>query len=380
MAYTANSWSRIIGLDLSKQTFSGCVLSGEGFTRRKNFHGSMKQDETGYGLLKETCRKGDLVMMEAGNSSFSLARFLIANTEAETVVLNPAQLRIVWDSQKKTDKADAMKLACIGRDMRPEAWPVVSVPTDQEQAERAIASNHVYLAKLRTMEINRLHALFNNHGYPDISKADLKENMDYRHNLVEELLSGQAAVMGRLVNERLDILDIQQDRIERELIGICLAHPLQALAWISMPGIALVNTATLIAYVGDGSRFSKPGQLINYAGLSPKMNQSGTVNIHGKITKKGQTCIRRSLVQGAHSVISMKNKTCPLSKFAYHKSQQIPFKGKVAVAVAAKQLRTGLALLHHNDIYIAAKEDGYKRLKAKLRENKLSALAAYLPQ
>lgn len=380
MAYTANSWSRIIGLDLSKQTFSGCILSGEGFTKRKNFHGSMKQDESGYGLLKETCSKGDLVIMEAGSSTFSLARFLTANTESEVVVLNPAQLRIIWDSQKKTDKADAMKLACIGRDMRPDAWPVVSVPTDQEQAERAIVSNHVYLMKLKTMEVNRLHALFNNYGYPDISKPDLKDNIEYRHSTVDELLTGQAAIMGRLINERLDILDIQQDRIERELIEICMAHPQQALAWLSIPGIALVNAATLIAYVGDGSRFSKPEQLINYAGLSPKMDQSGTVNIHGKITKKGQTCIRRSLVQGAHSVISMKSKTCPLAKFAYHKSQQIPFRGKVAVAVAAKQLRTGLALLHHNDIYIAVKEDGYKKLKEKLRQNKLSALASYLSQ
>lgn len=44
-------------------------------------------------------------------------------------------------------------------------------------------------------------------------------------------------------------------------------------------------------YVGDGSRFSKPEQLMNYAGLVPKLNQSGITNIHGKVIKKGmQVC------------------------------------------------------------------------------------------
>ena len=46
---------------------------------------------------------------------------LINSTKADVVVLNPAQLRLIWNSQRKTDKTDAMKLACIGRDMRMEA-------------------------------------------------------------------------------------------------------------------------------------------------------------------------------------------------------------------------------------------------------------------
>ena len=47
------SWSRIIGLDLSKATFKGCILSGEGFTDRKNFSGEMKQDESGFIIIPQ---------------------------------------------------------------------------------------------------------------------------------------------------------------------------------------------------------------------------------------------------------------------------------------------------------------------------------------
>ncbi len=87
------SWSRIIGLDLSKATFKGCILSGEGFVQRRNFSGEMRQDESGYVLINNTIQNGDIVLMEAGSSTFNLARYLLKNSKAEdVVVLNPANL------------------------------------------------------------------------------------------------------------------------------------------------------------------------------------------------------------------------------------------------------------------------------------------------
>ena len=382
MAYTHQRWPGIIGLDLSKQTYSGCKLSGEGYTRRRNFNGKMTQGEGGYVRLLDEISTDDLVIMEAGSSSFNLARFLTNNTSAEIVVLNPAHLRLIWDSQRKTDKADAMKLACIGRDMRPEAWPTVSIPTEEEQAERSIVTFHVYLKRKETADYNRFFALFNGVGYPDIDKKRCKLDSDYRYMLVSELLTGQAQDVGRIINSGIDLLSLQLAEVEQQLIEICLTHPQQALAWLSIPGIGLINAATLIAYVGDGSRFSKPEQLLNYAGMVPKLNQSGETDIHGKMTKKGKTCVRRNIVQGACSLLTVipYNSNCPLSRFAYKKKKEEPFFSKVAVAVANRMLRTGLALLHKNDLYCTAKEDDYKKLKQKLTGYKLSALIHYLPQ
>ena len=382
MAYTHHEWPGIVGLDLSKKTYSGCRLSGDGYVRRRNFTGKMTQEEDGYRRLLDEIQPEDLVIMEAGSSSFNLARFLMNSTEAEIIVLNPAQLRLIWDSQKKTDKADAMKLACIGRDMRREAWPVVSVPTEEEQAERAIVTFHVYLKEKETAELNRFFAIFNGVGYPDIDKKRCREDIGYRHGLVDDLLSGQAAQIGRTMNDGIDLVQLQLETVEKEMIDICLRHPKLAIAWLSIPGVGLINIATLIAYVGDGSRFSKPEQLMNYAGLVPKQNQSGITNIHGKITKMGSRVIRRNIIQGASSFITnlKYSDNCPLSRFAYRKTKDLIYHGKVTVAVANHMLKIGLALLHHNDIYCTAKEDNCKKLKAKLAGYKLSALSDYLPQ
>ena len=264
MAYTNQTWPAIIGLDLGKQAYSGCRLSGEGYEKRHNFTGKMTRGDDGYACLLEKISDGDLVIMEAGSSSFNLARFLMNSTEAEIVVLNPAQLRLIWDSQRKSDKADAMKLACIGRDMRREAWPTVSVPSEEEQAERSIVTFHVFLKEDETAKFNRLFAVFNAAGYPDIDKKRCKEDPEYRHLIAETLLSGQAAEIARIMNDGIDLVQSHLETVKDELISICLKHPYEAIAWLSMPGIGLVNAATLIAYVGDGSRFSKPEQLMNY--------------------------------------------------------------------------------------------------------------------
>ena len=377
---TSRNWSRIIGLDLSKATFKGCILYGEGFVRRKNFSGEMKRDESGYVLIKNTIQDGDIVLLEAGSSSFSLARYLQKNSKAsDIVVLNPAHLRIIWDSQKKNDKADAMKIACIARDVRPEAWPRVTVPSEREQSERSVIMHWIFLRKQETMLCNRFFALFNSLGFPDIDKSRLKKESDFRVQTINDLLSFNelAFTDAIMLEEQIATVQRQLSFMEDRLRSICLDHPQQALAWLSIPGIGLVNAATLIAYIGDGSRFSKPDQLMNYAGMVPKQNQSGTVDIKGKITKRGCSAIRRSIVQGAQVLIQLPP-TCDISKFAYRKKKECPFNGKVAVAVANRMLRTGLALLHHNDLYRPMIEDGFDRLERKLAGNKLQALVPYL--
>ena len=374
------NWSRIIGLDLSKATFKGCILYGEGFVQRKNFSGEMKQDESGYVLINNTIQNGDIVLMEAGSSTFNLARYLLKNSKAkDVVVLNPANLRIIWDSQKKNDKADAMKIACIARDMRPEAWPRVSVPSEQEQSERSVITHWVFLRRQETMLFNRFFALFNSLGFPEIDKSLMKKDADFRIQTINDLLAFNelAFTDAIMLEQQISVVQNQLGFMEDRLRTICLNHPRQALAWLSIPGIGLINAATLIAYINDGSRFSRPDQLLNYAGMVPKQNQSGTVDVKGKITKRGCTAIRRSIVQGAQ-VVMQQPPVCDITKYAYRRKKECPFNGKVAVAVANRMLRTGLALLHHDDLYRPMIESGFVRLRRKLAEYKLQALVPYL--
>jgi transposase len=368
--------SRIIGLDLAKKTFVGCILSGDGFLKKQLFQGKMTQDDQGWQLIQSKIRSEDLVMMEAGTSSFSLARYLENNSAAQRViVLNPGMLRIIWMSQKKNDKSDATKLACIARDMAEEAWPTVSIPTEEEQAERAIITSYVFIRKQETQIANRLYALYNALGYPEIKRSEMRDNPQARRDMAGDLLAALPVALqeSHLLMDQLDLIQLQVEVRLQSLRNICLTHPREALAWLSIPGIGLVNAATLVAYVGDGSRFSNPHQLLNYAGLVPKQDQSGTVDKKLGIHKQGNRAIRRNIVQGAWRVTTMQP-TCPITKYAWHKKAEGKVKQKIAIAVANKMLRTGLALLHHDQLYSPMIAQGFEKLESKLRSYKMKAL------
>lgn len=64
MAYTNQEWPGIVGLDLSKQTYAGCRLSGEGYLKRHNFTGKMTKGEDGYACLLEKIGNGDFLICQ----------------------------------------------------------------------------------------------------------------------------------------------------------------------------------------------------------------------------------------------------------------------------------------------------------------------------
>jgi transposase len=67
----------------------------------------------------------------------------------------------------------------------------------------------------------------------------------------------------------------------------------------TMRGMALVNAASLIAELGDLSRFPNPRQLMAYLGLVPSEHSSGTSLRRGGLTKTGNSAARRLLIEAA---------------------------------------------------------------------------------
>jgi hypothetical protein len=81
-----------------------------------------------------------------------------------------------------------------------------------------------------------------------------------------------------------------------------------------------------------------------------------------------------------HGVVAQMKPTCPLTKFAYRKIKEGKQKQKVAIAVANKMLRTGLALLHSGELYHSMIQEGYEKLELKLRSYKVQALMKSVTQ
>ena len=67
----------------------------------------------------------------------------------------------------------------------------------------------------------------------------------------------------------------------------------------ALRGVNLTGAVTLIAEVGDLTRFDTPRQLMSYLGLTPSEYSSGAHRRPGGITKAGNGHARRALVEGA---------------------------------------------------------------------------------
>ena len=66
-----------------------------------------------------------------------------------------------------------------------------------------------------------------------------------------------------------------------------------------MGGVGLIVAVTVVAEVGDFSRFANPLQLMAYLGLLPSEHSSGTSVRRGGITKAGNAHARCVLIEGA---------------------------------------------------------------------------------
>jgi transposase len=67
----------------------------------------------------------------------------------------------------------------------------------------------------------------------------------------------------------------------------------------ALRGVQFTVAVTLVAAMGDLTRFDSPRELMKYLGLIPSEYSSGAQRRQGSITKAGNTHARRVLVEGA---------------------------------------------------------------------------------
>src|ERR1700731_805498 len=109
-----------------------------------------------------------------------------------------------------------------------------------------------------------------------------------------------------VLEELLGAVRQESERVERLEQAIRDAVPERSLAEVvtalqAMRGIDLVSAVTVLAEIGDLSRFQNPRELMGYLGLVPSESSTGDTVNRGGITKAGNGRARRILVEYAWS-------------------------------------------------------------------------------
>ena len=99
-------------------------------------------------------------------------------------------------------------------------------------------------------------------------------------------------------------------------------------------GIGKVSAATIIAEIEDITRFDNPNKLLAFAGLDPRIYQSGTQEFKGRMNKKGSVVLRRVLMNSAESILIYN----PAFYSYYRKKRDEGKSHRVAISHVARKL------------------------------------------
>jgi transposase len=103
----------------------------------------------------------------------------------------------------------------------------------------------------------------------------------------------------------------------------------------SIPGVGPYVAASLIGEIQDIIRFRSAKALVAFAGLDPKIKQSGkTLNTTGKLSKRGSSYLRHSIFIAA----SVAKRCEPSFKIIYDKKRAEGKRYTVATCVVARKL------------------------------------------
>jgi transposase len=361
-----------VGIDLAKRTMEVCIVEGgERGSLKIERHG-LTTDEKGRQILMMLLRETDVVGYGVCGYGNRLARALQNEVGCTVRPLNAGELWIIWKSRKKTDKEDALKIAKYLRDTPEEEQCVVPLPSEEEETFRSDISMKEYLKKERTAAINRLHALYGQMGIIAVTKKDLKdgEGRKARHGELPPLLAEYATIL----EEQLELFETQLAVMEEKVAEKARNHELAPYI-MSIPGIGIGIAAVILAYLGDGSRFSKPGQVANYAGLAPRVDCSGETDRYGSIARY-QFChpIRGIVLEGVWAMVRS-GKGPLFTKYSDLSGRMS--KRKSAVAVARKMVVLAWLLMKRREYYRGISSAALEKKLHYYKVKKLAELAVF---
>jgi transposase len=278
--------------------------------------------------VSKTLTRQDAVVLEMSTNSFQLYDDLVEQVQSVTLV-HPPHVALITQAQVKIDRKAALTLAKLHA---AKLLPAVWVPPVAVRDVRALVAQRQKMVRLSTQAKNRLHALLHRRrlGLPPQGSPFAPENRDWWLTLP---LSALEKIQ---LQSNLATLDFAQHQIKLLLDGfkqLAVADE-RTILLIQLPGLGLISAVTLLAAIGDISRFPDPAHLVGYAGLGGRIHDSGQTRRTGGITKAGRRDIRTTMVEAAHTAV----KSHPHWQAQLARLEPRLGKPKAIVAIARKLL------------------------------------------
>lgn len=348
---------RFVGLDVHKRVVEWVILDADGrILARGRFDLTRETLDT---FARQTLTPLDRVVLEATTNTWAVVRILKPHV-AEVAVSNPLKTKAIAGAMVKTDKVDALVLAHLLRcDYLPRVWQ----PDEKTQDLRRLTGYRAALVGDRTAIKNRLHGVL-------AQRLIVPPVLDlFSPKGIAWLRAAALDPEGRqMLDSQLRLLD----SVEKEIAGSDASLAVQGYQdsrvklLMTLPGVDVAMAQTLLAALGDITRFRDADHAAGYLGLVPRTKQSADHCYHGPITKQGNAHARWMLVQAAQHV---RTHPGPLGvffrKLAHKKNHNV-----AVVATARKLVVVAWHMLTKNEPYRYAQprstEEKLRRLRVKV--------------
>jgi transposase len=288
----ADSPTRFIGLDIHKEYFVAMGIN----ERQEVVFGPQRISV--YRLedwIERVLTLEDAVVLEMTTNTYQFYDALLPHVHS-VIAVHPPNVAMVTNAKVKTDKKAALALAqLLAAGMLTGVW----IPPHHVRDLRALIARREKMVRLSTMAKNRLHSMLHRSHLVPPEKPFAPEQRCWWESLP------LSATEQFLVHSDLDTLEFAQKQVAQ--IEECLKResvqddriPLL----VQLPGVAMLTAITILAAIGDITRFPNAKKLVGYAGLGTRVHDSGMTHTAGRITKAGRKDLRRAMVNAANHAV-----------------------------------------------------------------------------
>jgi transposase len=237
-----------------------------------------------------------IFVYEAGPCGYWLYRYL-TKKDYYCWVVAPALIPKKPGDRVKTDRRDAVQLARLARSGDLTA---VYVPNVEDEAIRDLTrSREDAISDLKSAKF-RLKAFLLRQDIRYVGRANWgPAHLRWLSEVVCPTPAQQIVFQEyvRAVNDHTERLQRLEQELQEQVQSWRLNPVVEALQ--ALRGVQFTVAVTMVAEVGDLTRFDNPRELMKFLGLVPSEYSSGQQRRQGSITKAGNSHARRVLVEGA---------------------------------------------------------------------------------
>jgi transposase len=229
----------------------------------------------------------------------------------------------------KSDRTDARHLRELLMVKRlPESW----IPPDHILDLRARVRLRHTLSEQRGEWQQRIQAVLYHHGVSQRRRLMTAEGRDW---LNAQPLPAAAREQVTVAIAMIDAIDLQMAPVEKELRAYARRQA-GCKALMTHYGIGELTAVTILAELGDVSRFSSSRQAVRYSGLDVTVSQSDQRRAPGHISRQGPPALRWALYEAAQ--VARRGERSPDREYYLATKERIGG-NRACIAVARKLLK-----------------------------------------